>query len=96
MALRTRRPYGVATAGAGCPWPLAPQPATMPLEAARRASFRSFWSLLADFEALSCAPASWVGSRGPAHPFFFSAGGRIQLPLLDRLSAPPDPRPPFS
>ena len=44
------------------------------------AAVHSFWSLLAEFEALGCASASWVrllGSLGP--PLFFSAGGRVQL-----------------
>ena len=69
------------------PGPAAPQPAATPLEAARRAALQSFWSLLADFEALGCAPASWVDSLGPAHPFFFSTGGRV------RLRPPPVPPP---
>ncbi|EFN50775.1 hypothetical protein CHLNCDRAFT_142491 [Chlorella variabilis] len=45
------------------PGPAAPQPAATPLEAARRAALQSFWSLLADFEALGCAPASWNGYK---------------------------------
>ena len=74
--------------------PAAPQPAATPLEAARRVALHSFWSLLADFEALGCSPASWVDNLGPTHPFFslpaaaFSSAPLLFLPLLDRQSAP--------
>lgn len=73
------------------PPPAAPGPAAAPpgpAASAARAARRTFWTLLADFLALGCAPPSWLRDLAPNHPFFFPApaGDRLllrQLPIAD-------------
>ena len=57
-----------------------------PATAASRTARRAFWSLLADFTALGCAPQSWLAELSPTHPFFLVQGGRLRprpAPVLD-------------
>ena len=52
-------------------------PPADPVVAAVRVARLAFWSLLADFEALDCAPAAWLSSVPPSHPLLSPQGGRL-------------------
>jgi hypothetical protein len=49
------------------------------ISTATRCACKFFWTLLADFVALDCAPASWLASLPSSHPFFHVVAGRLQL-----------------
>ena len=53
-------------------------PAASPTAAAARTARRAFWSLLADFTALGCAPRPWLAELSPTHPFFVVEAGRLR------------------
>ena len=60
-----------------------------PAAAAERIARRKFWSLLADFQALGCAPRSWLQDLSPSTPFFTVETGCLQLrPLPPNPDAP--------
>ena len=61
--------------------PAAPDPddPSQFISVASRCACKYFWTLLSDFVALGCAPASWSESLPPSHPFFRVVGGRLQL-----------------
>ena len=69
-----------AAAGGGPP----PDPLTSAIRRARS----TFWSLLADFEALDCIPSSWLSEVPPTHPFFRPCNGRIRMRPLPRVGMP--------
>ena len=68
-----------------------PPPAASIVATCSRSAVARFWSLLADFAALRCAPAVWHVHCPPDHPFLFfdEAAGRFTVvhpaPLPDAL-----------
>jgi hypothetical protein len=56
---------------------------------ASRCACKFFWTLLSDFVALGCAPASWLDGLSPSHPFFRVVDGRLQLRALPPGTAGP-------
>ena len=49
------------------------------LPLASRSACKLFWTLLCDFAALGCAPASWPAALPHSHPFFRAVDGRLRL-----------------
>ncbi len=67
---------GSGRAGPATPDPVDPSEF---IRVASRCACKFFWTLLSDFAALGCAPASWLESLPSSHPFFRVVDGRLQL-----------------
>ncbi|KAI3432715.1 hypothetical protein D9Q98_004258 [Chlorella vulgaris] len=69
---------------------LAPPPVPPLVPVCLRSARARFWTLLTDFVALRCAPASWQAHLPPGHPFiYFDAAVATFKVALPAAAAPP-------
>ncbi|KAI3427176.1 hypothetical protein D9Q98_007113 [Chlorella vulgaris] len=69
---------------------LAPPPLPPLVPVCLRSARARFWTLLTDFVALRCAPASWQAHLPPGHPFiYFDAAAATFKVALPAAAAPP-------
>ncbi|KAI3428647.1 hypothetical protein D9Q98_007470 [Chlorella vulgaris] len=69
---------------------LAPPPLPPLVPVCLRSARARFWTLLTDFVALRCAPASWQAHLPPGHPFiYFDAAAAAFKVALPAAAAPP-------
>ena len=82
-------PGGIDEDAVGAPPPPPPSAQLLPIPdpddpsdfvtTASRCACKFFWTLLSDFAALGCAPASWLESLPLTHPFFHVVDGCLRL-----------------